>query len=83
VVPDHLLLLELHVLDVLLVLLLLVGELVEGELGLGQLLLEVVDEGGVMLLLILQALGVLLLPLAGVEPRAGELVGIAARCRGT
>jgi hypothetical protein len=68
VVPHHLLLLEVQALDVLLVLLLLVGELVQGELRLGQVLLQVVDDRRVVLLLVLQPLSVLFLPLARVEP---------------
>jgi hypothetical protein len=68
VVPHHLLLLEVQPLDVLLVLLLLVGELVQGELRLGQVLLQVVDDRRVVLLLVLQPFSVLFLPLARVEP---------------
>jgi hypothetical protein len=73
---NHLFLLQLHVLNVLLVLLLLAGPFVQSQLRLGKVLLQITDEGSVVLLLILKSFSMLLFPLAGVETRdTNKLVG--------
>ena len=66
-VPDDLFLLQLHALDVLLVLLFLASPLIQSQLRFGQVFLELVNNSSVVLLLILKSLSVLLFALAGVK----------------